>query len=137
MPLYDYLCHSCSTVVGIVKPIKQLDEEERCDKCQGVMQRLISAPMVRPDYAGYTCPITGDWIEGRRAHIENLKKHGCRVLERGEREASDKELAAADAHLESTLHQTMETEIMRLPARKKEQLAGELEAGAEAPIIRT
>lgn len=53
------------------------------------------------DYEGYTCPITGKWIEGRAAHRENLKRHGCRILERGERrqleerrrEESDRESA--------------------------------------------
>jgi len=39
------------------------------------------------DYAAYECPITGKPVEGRAAHRENLKQHGCRVLERGEREA--------------------------------------------------
>lgn len=42
--------------------------------------------LLAPDYEGYTCPITGAWVEGRKAHRENLKRHGCRVLERGEKE---------------------------------------------------
>lgn len=42
------------------------------------------AAFVVSDYAGYTCPITDTWVEGRAAHRENLKRHGCRVLEKGE-----------------------------------------------------
>lgn len=41
---------------------------------------------VAKDYEAYECPITGKMIEGRSAHRENLKKHGCRVFEPGERE---------------------------------------------------
>lgn len=36
------------------------------------------------DYEGYDCPVTGKWVEGRAAHRENLKKHGCHILEKGE-----------------------------------------------------
>lgn len=38
------------------------------------------------DFSGYECPVTGNWIEGRKAHSENLKKTGCRLLEKGEKE---------------------------------------------------
>src|SRR5579862_638829 len=44
------------------------------------------APFVQGDYEGYQSPITGEWIEGRRAHREDLKRHGCRVFEGRESE---------------------------------------------------
>lgn len=46
----------------------------------------LACPQISPDYEAYDCPVTGDMIEGRVAHRENLKKHGCRILEPGERE---------------------------------------------------
>lgn len=48
-----------------------------------------SAPLniqIARDYEAYECPVTGNMIEGRSAHRENLKQHGCRVFEPGERE---------------------------------------------------
>ena len=42
------------------------------------------APMVVSDYQTYDCPITGNPIEGRAAHKENLKRNNCRLLEKGE-----------------------------------------------------
>lgn len=36
------------------------------------------------EYQGYECPVTGNWIEGKHAHRENLKRTGCRLLEKGE-----------------------------------------------------
>lgn len=43
-----------------------------------------NTPRISGDYEAYSCPITGKPIEGRAAHRENLKRHGCRVLEKGE-----------------------------------------------------
>ena len=41
---------------------------------------------ISSDYEGYNCPITNKWVEGKSAHRENLKRHGCRVFEPGELE---------------------------------------------------
>jgi hypothetical protein len=50
----------------------------------------LSAPLVVSDYAAYECPVSGKMIEGRRAHSENLKQTGCRILEKGEFENTKK-----------------------------------------------
>jgi len=43
-----------------------------------------AVPMIVSDYEAYECPVTGDMIEGRHAHSENLKRNDCRLLEPGE-----------------------------------------------------
>ncbi|MDA1043840.1 MAG: hypothetical protein O3C57_01310 [Verrucomicrobia bacterium] len=45
---------------------------------------------ISSDYEGYQCPVTDKWIEGRKAHMENLKQVNCRLLEPGEREHNTK-----------------------------------------------
>lgn len=50
----------------------------------GHLRSNIPTPMIARDYGVYNCPITGKPVEGRTAHAENLKRHGCRVLEKGE-----------------------------------------------------
>lgn len=50
----------------------------------------LPAPMIAGDYKPYQCPITGREIDGRREHRENLAKHDCRILERGEFEDTKK-----------------------------------------------
>lgn len=47
-------------------------------------------PMVVRDYQAYECPVTGQMIEGRHAHKENLKRTDCRLLEPGEFEDTKK-----------------------------------------------
>lgn len=137
MPMYTYLCNSCHRKQPVFKRIADLDEPEQCAVCEHeTMQRIIEAPAVRGDYAGYECPVTGIWIEGRRAHEENLKKHGCRVLESGETQAAAAFRAKQQEDLEESIASTAEQIVETLPARKREQLAAELEAGLDISFER-
>lgn len=38
----------------------------------------ICAPTVISDLPAYRSPITGEWVDGRRARREDLAKHDCR-----------------------------------------------------------
>lgn len=75
---------------------KLIDWSANLDKTAKVVEHIedkrshLSAPTVFGDYAPYECPVTGGVIEGRRAHSENLKQTGCRILERGEFEDNRK-----------------------------------------------
>ncbi len=100
------------------------------------MEKRIVAPTVRGDYPGYDCPVTGKWIEGRRAHEENLKARGARVLEPGETNAYKQAVAREDAELERSIGETVDAEIAAMPARKQEQLITELSAGADVSYQR-
>lgn len=69
------------------------------------------AAQISRDYEGYTCPVTNRWVEGRRAHRENLKQQGCRVLEKGEREHNEKRRheeanASIDRMVDETVNRT-------------------------------
>ena len=37
----------------------------------------LQTPRVISDTPGYRSPVTGDWIEGRRARKYDLERHGC------------------------------------------------------------
>jgi len=83
MPLYDYKCSICREVKEHMVRFADL-ETASFFCCGGQTERIISPPHLAVDYPGYECPVTGAWIEGRRAHRENLKRTGCRILEPGE-----------------------------------------------------
>lgn len=129
MPTYRYHCPGCARDFDIFKRLADFAREERCSHCSFQLQRRILAPAVMGDYQGYDCPITGKWIEGRRAHEENLKRHGCRVLEAGETEAYTRQKAADEAAFDDSVESTVEEFIEKLPAVKKERLANEVSAG--------
>lgn len=49
--------------------LPMLDQAERA--------RPLQLPQVRGDIPGYASPVTGEWIEGRRARKYDLEKHNC------------------------------------------------------------
>lgn len=60
------------------------------------MDRQISAPAIHGDYPGYVSPASGQWVEGRAAHLEDLKRTNCRIYEPGETDAYIKGKAARE-----------------------------------------
>lgn len=60
-----------------------------------------SGVLVIPDLPGYQSPVTGLWVEGRRARREDLKRTGSRPFEGIEQER--KELARQQQYREQKL----------------------------------
>lgn len=137
MPTYSYRCPSCQAFRYIVKSLAKLNQPECCfNACEGMMERQISAPAIRGDYAGYNCPVTGKWIEGRRAHEENLKEQGCRVFEPGERNANEQHRRHDDAQLDKQVEQTAGEFVAKLDGDARDQLGKALEQGADVAVTR-
>lgn len=134
MPLYEYQC-SCGARFERVLPLARYDEPQLCE-CGKVAEKRLSAPAVMGDYPAYTCPITGKLVEGRRAHNENLKRHDCRILEPGEREAVTRNRKKAEEALETTVAETAAELVEKLPSAKREQLGRELEHGLDVTVHR-
>jgi putative FmdB family regulatory protein len=134
MPLYDFRCTNGHKFDAIVK-LANLEDLQRCH-CGAEAHRLVSAPRIAPDYAGYNCPVTGKWVEGRKAHAENLKRTGCRLYEPGEREGLERRKQAEEAKLDSAVDETVERFITELPAVKRDKLIGEVEGGLTATVER-
>lgn len=136
MPLYEYICPSCQIERTVFKKLADYDGVEFCCTCEVSMQKKLSAPAIIGDYAGYTCPVSGKWIEGRKAHQENLDRTGCRVLETGEAEESAKRRAGDERKLDKAMDNTVDEFITKLPTKKKESLASEMAAGVNAQVVR-
>lgn len=85
--------------------------------------------MFSVDDTGYSCPVTGDWIGSRHQHRENLAKHGCRVLETGEKESAAAYRAKEDAKLDKLIEDHIEREFDTFSSDKKEKLHNELVNG--------
>lgn len=136
MPMYDYKCPTCAARREVIKPLADLDRVENCLKCGFAMNRQLAAPRVVGDYAGYECPITGAWIEGRAAHRENLAKHGCRVLEAGETEQAKRIAARREEEFDKAIEATAEQLVHELPTEKRERLIAETEGGLDVQITR-
>mgnify|MGYP005609845253 FL=1 len=136
MPTYSYQCPECDRSRDIIKPLALLNREERCEACEAPMDRRLCAPAVAPDLSGYTCPITDKWIEGRRAHTENLKRHWCRVYEAGETDQVRRSRAKEEQAEERSVEETVERFYDALPTVKREQLAQEVASGVDLVVER-
>lgn len=57
---------------------------------EGVLNTSGKRLMVVGDIEPYDCPVTGGYVGGRAQHRDNLRRHGCHVLEKGEKEHAEK-----------------------------------------------
>lgn len=135
MPLYSYKCPGCGHKEDVLRKLADYQLPQQCNNCADWMDRQISAPMVIADYAGYDCPITGDWIEGKKAHKENLARHGCRILEPGERESLSRRKQAHDEALDRSVEETAAQFVEALPSREKELLGTALDSGLDVNFV--
>lgn len=135
MPVYEYQC-GCGKRFDKFLRLADYQSEVTCE-CGAVATKVLSAPAVIGDYPGYECPVSGKWVEGRKAHEENLKRTGCRVYEPGEREAFVASRAREEASFDATIEASVEAELASMPTRKLEQLASELSSGADIKVERT
>lgn len=124
MPMYDFECSSGHRFERMV-PLANFEDAQDC-ACGEPARRLISRPMIAVEQVDYTCPVTGAWIGSKRAHEDNLRRHDCRVLETGEKEAAAKFRAEAEAAFDRAIDRTVEREIDLMPSAKKESLYNEL-----------
>lgn len=101
-----------------------------CSVCGSSPIKTLPASRHRQIEYDYECPVTGIPIRSKAAHEENLKRHGCHVLEPGELAHADKVRAqnqvAADAHLDASVDATVDSLVQSMPSGAIEQLATEL-----------
>lgn len=87
-------------------------------------QQMTSAPFVQPDLPGYQSPVTGLWVEGRKARREDLRRHNCRPYEG--REQEQKEANRRRAYEEQTSERKLDEAARRayyqLSPEKRRQL---------------
>lgn len=125
MPTYLYQCSTCGKRSEVFRKIADIDLPVTCSVEGAPCERRLQAPVVRGDYAGYSCPVTGSWIEGRKAHTENLKRQGCRVFEPGEVQALQRRKVREEAELDLSVENTVGKLLSEMPSDKLEKLAAE------------
>lgn len=88
MPIYEFRCSVCPETMTEYRGISTRDDAATC-RCGESMKRMISAPMIMTDLPGYESPVTGKWIEGRKARLEDLRRTGSRPYEGFEQEKKE------------------------------------------------
>jgi putative FmdB family regulatory protein len=137
MPTYDFQCSGCGHMArDVIRSLAEYGSPCACPVCETPMRQLLSAPHIVMDYPGYTCPVTGTWVEGRAQHRENLKRQGCRVLEPGETEAVRRGKRQSDEVLDKQLDETADQLLASLPSREVEHLCNAVADGMTATVER-
>lgn len=135
MPLHDYQCH-LGHVTERMLPAGV--DTTRCDTCGLEANKVfLTPPLVRGDLPGYVSPVSGEWIEGRRAREEDLRRTGCRPYDEGEKEAAERHRAREEREFDKRLDETIDSTIQGWDARKRERLQSEMDAGVDAVVART
>lgn len=134
MPVYVYECPEHGRFDRVLS-LREHVTEVACECGRTAPQRL-TPTAVLGDYEGYRCPVTDRWIEGRKAHEENLKRTGCRVSEPGEKEEFLRRKARDEATFEASIEESVGRAVAAMPAEKQAALAKELSTGSETTIIR-
>lgn len=141
MPLYTYRCPNCGKQTDMFLKMSESDapqlwKHDCISPVPTYLEKVITAARVVTDYPGYECPITGNWIEGRVAHRENLARHNCRVFETGEMENTRRMQEKLDKDMERQVDATVDQFIAELPSAKRDRLAAEMDAGLDVQYTR-
>jgi hypothetical protein len=99
-----------------------------CSKCgtQAWIDTGMKAAQMQQLDVDYECPITGIPIRSKKAHEENLLKHGKHVLEKGELADAKRTRKELDDALDKKIGDSAAQFVHDLPEDKKKQLEVEL-----------
>lgn len=137
MPIYEYWCPKCAERFEAVHAVADYLAETLHEVCGTLGEKRIFTPqLVCDDLPGYLSPVTEQWVEGKRARREDLKRSGCRPYDPGEKEEFVRRRAREDAALDRSIDEHVEASVSTMPARKRELLEQEVRAGATAEIVR-
>ena len=136
MPVYSYECECCGSREEIFLRLSEYQSEQICSNCNHTLTKILVPTMISVDYQGYSCPVTGNWIEGKKAHEENLKKHGCRIFESGETRGMRERREAEEATFDKKIEESVERYVGNLSTSQTERLAKEVASGVNIEITR-
>lgn len=128
--LYEYECER-GHVFERVLPLHRYAEPQTCD-CGAASHKILSAVrgFVQKDIC-YDSPIDGRPITSMRARRDDLARNNCVEYDPEIKKDYHARVEREQAKLEASIEATVEQEIEKMPARKRERLDAELRGGAD------
>lgn len=114
MPFYDFCCPSCSHTEAHFRKIEQRNIAPY--HCAAEMQRVITAPAIRPDISAYISPASGQWVNSRAQRREDLLREGCIENEPGLKAHIAARAASEQEKVMQTVSSTIDQTISELHA---------------------
>lgn len=137
MPIHDTRCQKCGEIEERFIPLECLGEVQT-HSCGGTMERVFFRfpfATIQADVA-YESPIDGKPITSMAARKEDMKRAGCIEYDPEMRTDYTRRMERDAAALEAAVDQTVDAEIARMPARKREKLEAEMAGGLDASMER-
>jgi len=137
MPLYTYECPKGHQFDRILR-LADYKKPQTCD-CGLEAKRKIMPTMVNCDmqpWDRYISPASGKVITSYKDRKRDMAETGCVDYEPSMVKHQTKHMEYEDAKLEKAMDETVEEEIEKMPARKREKLAEELTSGADIEYTR-
>lgn len=116
MPVYEYRCVNGHKLEAF-RPMRESSLPIQCTVCYAEAPRIPSLVRVFGDYQGYESPVSGRWIEGRRARTEDLARNNCRPYEAGEREELVRRQAENERKFDAAVDESVERAAAELRLR--------------------
>lgn len=136
MPTYAYSCkrgHDFEVTLSVA----DYQTPQSC-QCGASGRRIISVPALafgkRP--CEYLSPVDERPIRTWAQRRDDLARNGCQEYDPEMKKDVDRRIARENAELERKVDATIESEIERMPVRKRESLDRELRGGADAQPVR-
>jgi hypothetical protein len=111
--------------------------------CGGIAKQIITAPIVvipahmRWDSnTTYESPTTGRMITNMSQRREDMAQSGCFEYEPGIRQDADRRVAEDDIKLDKLVDETFDSELEKMPTKKRERLETEMVNGVSAETVR-
>ena len=136
MPLHDWKCLDGHAFERFIER-DALDAPQHCD-CGSLAERVfLKFPMswVSPDIC-YDSPIDGRAITSMAQRRDDLARSDCVPYDPEMKKDHLRKLKEQDEALERSVDRTVDEEIAKMPIRKKDKLAAEMEAGLTAELVR-
>lgn len=129
MPIYLFECANGHRFDRFLK-LKDYNSEQTCE-CGEKAKRQITPTMIAPMFQDYQSPIDGRPITSKKKRQDDMARSGCVPYEPSLRKESQTRLRNEELKLENELDRTVEHEIEKMPARKRELLEQDLKSGAD------
>lgn len=135
MPVYEYLC-TCGNAFDRYLPLERYKEPQSCD-CGQVAEKQISRPMmVSVKEIRYESPIDGRPITTLAQRKEDLARSGCIEYDPEMKTDYNRRIERDEKQLEAKIEDSVNSQIAKMPARKREKLNSELNSGIEVTTER-
>lgn len=119
MPVYCYACEVCGGQEDAFRTIDERNSGPIC--CRKQMKLEIRPAWVRPDTPGYQSPVTGKWVEGKKARREDMKRAGARPWEgmAAEKSEAARQRKYAEQKQDKRLDESVRRAYHQLPPAKR------------------